>query len=113
MPAAPPEPLDESRIVFAGCVIDGDEHEWQCPSCGEDYDAPRRNPADEWEFEPAVPETQDHLTATETGQLARDITLGVPTTVVLDTPNKRQTLRKLQDEIRGIAERGGIVETPE
>ena len=51
MPAAPPEMLDESRIVFAGCVVDGIVYEWQCPSCGLDYDAPRRNRDNDWEFE--------------------------------------------------------------
>ena len=114
MPPGPPEGFDENRVVFAGCVVDGEVHSWHCPSCDADYDPPYVDAwRDSWSFETVSGDAADGLTAAETGQLARDITLGRPTEIVLDTETKRQTFLTLQDQIREIADAGGIVETPE
>lgn len=40
MPPAPPVGVDESRICFPGCLTNGTEPSWFCPSCEMFYDYP-------------------------------------------------------------------------
>lgn len=40
MPPAPPPGFDESRVVFAGCVIDDADPDWICTSCDHGFHIP-------------------------------------------------------------------------
>lgn len=67
MPPGPPEGFDENRVVFAGCVVDGDMRAWHCPKCDTDYDPPHVDAwRDSWLFESASGDPLDDLTAAET-----------------------------------------------
>jgi len=39
MPAIPPTPEEEDRVVFAGCLLLDDEEppKWRCPRCDVSY----------------------------------------------------------------------------
>jgi hypothetical protein len=86
--------------------------DWFCPTCESFHSVPWVDP-----FEGVEPgeasEGRDGLTADELGQLYRDITLGNPTQVVLDTDAKRQQYLDAKQEVRDIDARGHIVEIPE
>lgn len=54
----------------------------------------------------------EKLTLAELGQLTRDIVMGHPTSVVLDTPVKFQVFLKLRADIERAKQRGYMIETP-
>ncbi len=101
-----------NKYYFAGCVNNGSMGDWFCPTCDSFYSVPWVDPF-EWVGPETGPEQNDTLTADELGQLYRDITLGNPTEVVLDTGGKRRQFLDAKQEVCDIAAGGHIVETPE
>ena len=55
----------------------------------------------------------DKLTVGELGQLTRDLVMGRPPSVVLDTPIKVTTFLSLRADIERAKRRGHTIETPE
>ena len=114
MPAGQPTPEDEERYLFAGCVTDDTMGDWYCRSCERFYSVPSAEPSQKDERDRATePEPSERLSVDELGRLYRDIVLGVPTKVVLDTDTKRQQFLTAKQEVREIEARGWMVETPE
>ena len=120
MPPAPPRVLDESRVRDEGCTVDEVElgGDWYCPAGDAFYHhvqprlwtvgyagvvAGERNPSD----------SCDGLTTEELGQIYRDIVVGRPTRVVLDTDAKRRTSLRAQQAVAEIHARGHMVEIPD
>jgi len=114
MPAGQPSPEDEERYLFAGCVTDDTMGDWYCRSCERFYGLPSTDPFQMDDRDLATePGPADGLSVEEVGQLCRDITLGVPTRVVLDTDTKRQEFLTVRRQVRDIKAQGYMVETPE
>jgi len=114
MPAGQPTPEDEERYLFAGCVVDDTMGDWYCRSCESFYSLPSTDPSLMDDRDRATElASSDRLSVEELGQLYRDITLGVPTRVVLDTDTKRQQFLTAKQEVREIEARGQMVEIPE
>ncbi len=114
MSAGQPSPEDEERYLFAGCVAADTMGDWYCRSCERFYSLASTDPFQMDDRDLATePGPADGLSVEEVGQLCRDITLGVPTRVVLDTDTKRQEFLTVRRQVRDIKAQGYMVETPE
>ncbi|MEN8041635.1 MAG: DUF6508 domain-containing protein [Actinomycetota bacterium] len=112
MPARMPTSEDEAQYHFAGCVVDDEMGDWYCPTCEEFYRIPWTDPF-EWNDPKPPSSLRETLTVDELGQVYRDITLGRPARVGLDTDAKKQAFLDAHQDVRDIAARGYIIETPE